>query len=78
MKKIVGYVLLVATVLILTLIVFKYKGTKQPFIHYNVYLDSELVGTIESKKELEDYINSQARTIRNNVNKWWDPIPSPR
>lgn len=70
MKKFGGYITIMIGILLLALVVFMYKKTKQPYVHYKVYLDSELMGVIESKKELEDYINSQAKTIRKNLEKY--------
>ena len=34
-------------------------NAKKPKTYYNVYLDGELIGTIESKKKLEKYIDNQ-------------------
>ena len=70
MKNIVDKVLLVLVIILIGIGVFSYTKTKQPYAHYKVYLDSELMGTIKSKKELEDYINSQAKNIRTNVNNY--------
>lgn len=70
MKK-VGNILLVLVIsAIVFLLGFSNKIRKQPYTLYNVYLDGELLGTIESKSELENYINSQADTIRENVLKY--------
>lgn len=49
--------------LILTITIFYFQITsataKEPKTYYNVYLDGELVGTINSKEELEKYIDKQ-------------------
>lgn len=70
MKKIIDKIFLVVVIIVMGIWVFKYTKTRQPYTHYNVYLDSKLMGTIKSKKELQDYINSQANTIRKNVEKY--------
>ena len=70
MKQIIDKVLLVLVIILMGIGVFRYAKVKQPYTHYKVYLDSKLMGTIKSKKELEDYINSQAKTIRDNVNNY--------
>ena len=70
MKKIIDKILLVVTIVLIGIGVFGYSETRQPYVHYKVYLDSELMGTIASKKDLEKYINSQAKTIRDNVKKY--------
>lgn len=74
MKKIIDKILLVITIILIGIGVFSYAKTRQPYVHYKVYLDSELMGTIASKKELEKYINSQAKTIRDNVKKYQKKI----
>ena len=70
MKKIGGYIVIIIGVILLALTVFMYKKAKQPYVHYKVYLDSELMGVIESKTELETYINSQASSIKKNLEKY--------
>lgn len=70
MKKIRTYFLIIVLSVIVFLLGFDYKMTNKPFTYYQVYLDSELIGTIESKEELERYINNQADTIRSNVKKY--------
>lgn len=70
MKKIRTYFLIITLSILVFLLGFDYKMTTKPFTYYQVYLDSELIGTIESKEELERYINSQADTIRSNVKKY--------
>lgn len=70
MKK-VGNILLVLVIsTIVFLLGFSHKTSKQPYTLYNVYLDGELLGVIESKSELESYINAQANAIRENVLKY--------
>ena len=67
MKKIGAYFLIILLSITVFLLGFDYKMGKQPNTYYQVYLDNEFIGTIQSKKELEDYINSQADNIRSNV-----------
>ena len=70
MKNIGKYFLIVLLSVIVFLFGFGYKTNKQPNALYRVYLDNELLGVIESKKELEEYINNQANTIRDNLRKY--------
>lgn len=70
MKKIGKYFLIILLSVIVFLLGFGYKENKQPKALYRVYLDNELLGVIESKKELEEYINNQASIIRNNLRKY--------
>ena len=70
MKKISTYAFIILLLIIVFLLGFDYKIGKQPNTYYQVYLDNEFIGVIESKKKLEDYINSQADTIRNNVREY--------
>lgn len=53
---------------------FSYKTSTQPYTFYQVYLDGELLGMIESKKDLEDYINNQGNTIKENVQNYQKKI----
>ncbi len=70
MKLVVKYLLIVVLTVIIFVFGFNYKDNKQPSVLYNVYLKNELIGTIESKKELEEYINNQATVIRENIKKY--------
>lgn len=49
---------------------FSNEKANEPNILYQVYLDGDLLGTISSKNSLEDYINNQADTIRDNVKNY--------
>ena len=59
MKKVtlIVAVLLLSTVIFL--LGFNYSNHAEPHTYYQVYLDDELLGTIKSKKALEDYINER-------------------
>lgn len=70
MKKIGLYFLVFILSIVVLLLGFDYQINKQPNIYYKVYLDEEYIGIIESKKELENYINNQADVIRNNIKKY--------
>ena len=70
MKKIGIYFLIFVLSIVIFLFGFNYKTSKQPQTYYNVYLDSEFIGMIESKEELEKYINTQADSIRKNLRKY--------
>ena len=70
MKKISTYFFVILLCIIVFLLGFGHQSIRQPNTYYQVYLDNELIGLIESKEELEDYINSQADTIRNNVKEY--------
>lgn len=70
MKKLSMYLFILLLAVIVFLLGFDYKAGKQPNTYYQVYLDDEFMGVIESKKELEDYINGQADTIRENVREY--------
>ena len=65
-------------VLILSVIVFyftfSYNKSVQPNTYYQVYLDDKLMGTIESKSELENYINNQGKKITKKVNDYSEKI----
>lgn len=67
MKKISLYFLIFILSSVVFLFGFNHNVGKQPKAYYQVYLDDELIGMINSKEELEGYINSQADSIRENV-----------
>ena len=67
MKKIGVYFLIFILSVVIFLFGFNYENNKQPYTYYRVYLDNEYIGMIESKEELEDYINNQANVIRDNL-----------
>ncbi len=70
MKNIGKYFIVILLSLIVFLVGFDYKQNKQPNVLYRVYLDNELLGVIESKEELDEYINNQANIIRDNLRKY--------
>lgn len=70
MKKIGIYFLMFLLSSFVFILGFDHKIGKQPRTYYQVYLDSELIGMIESKDELQDYINNQASAIRENIKEY--------
>jgi len=70
MKKISTYFFIIVLSVVVFLFGFSHQTGKQPYTYYKVYLDSEFIGMIESKEELERYINSQADSIRENVKNY--------
>ena len=70
MKKISNYFIVIILSFIVFFLGFNYKTSAKPSGLYRVYLGKELIGTIESRKELEDYINNQANVIRDNLKKY--------
>ena len=46
---------------------FSNQKSTTPNSYYQVYLDGSILGTISSKRELQDYIRNQASVIRENV-----------
>lgn len=64
MKKII---VVLSVFLTLTLIFFSFGYKKNTTIktYYNVYLKEELLGTIDSKSDLDKYINEKNKLIRN-------------
>lgn len=70
MKKIGEIFLILILSVIIFMLGFNYKASPTPNVLYRVYLNNELIGTIKSKDELENYINSQADLIRDNIKKY--------
>ena len=54
---------------------FGYKKTAEPNYYYRVYMDNEILGTIKSKEELENYINKNGAYYKKkyNVNNVYAP-----
>lgn len=67
MKKISAYFFVILLSIIVFILGFDYKSAHQPNVYYQVYLDEEFIGLVESKKELESYINDQSKTIKDNL-----------
>ena len=72
--------LMVGGVLVITIFLyifsFGYSKPINPHYYYQVYLDGKVVGTIKSKRQLEDYINSQGSKVRDNVKKYNEQLES--
>lgn len=74
MKKLLLMVSVTFLFAILFLLCFSYKRPIYPHQYYQVYLDGKVIGTIESKRELENYINNQGTEIRKNVKKYKEQL----
>ncbi len=64
MKKIFGILFLIILCALITYLSFFDKRGDDPRIYYNVYLESELIGTISSKEELEKYIDEKGKELK--------------
>lgn len=76
MKNIGTYFIIVIMSLIVFLFGFQFESRKDPNTLFKVYLGDTYLGNIESKEELENYINSQASVIRDNVLEYKNIIDS--
>ena len=70
MKKFGLYSVIVLICSAVFMLGFSYEHPTQPYTFYQVYLDGELLGTIDSKQELEDYIDNQGSIIKSNVSEY--------
>lgn len=70
MNKIGKFLIIIILSITIFLLGFNYKSSPIPNVLYRVYLNNELIGTIKSKNELDNYINSQAELIRDNIKKY--------
>ena len=61
MKKISHIILCFLTIFLLG---FNFQKTSTPNTYYQVYLDDEVLGMIESKDALEDYIDKKGKEIK--------------
>ncbi|MEG2351165.1 MAG: M23 family metallopeptidase [Bacilli bacterium] len=65
-KNTVPYVIAIAlTFVIITFVSFASKYQLQPKEIYKVYLDGKVIGNIEDKQSLEEYINDEQKEIKN-------------
>ncbi len=76
MKRILMLVLVGFLGAMLFIFSFGYSKAKNPYSFYQVYLDGKNIGMINSKRELENYINNQGKQIRKNVLKYNEKIES--
>lgn len=67
MKKNISIIAIVIVSALIFLLQFQYKKTYQPHTYYQVYLDDKIIGTIESKDDLEAHINKQGALIKNQI-----------
>lgn len=75
MKKILGIIFLLLIVALIIYLGFFNRRRNEPHVYYNVYLESELIGTIESKDALEKYIDEKGEEIKKkyNIDKIYAP-----
>lgn len=75
MKKFTTWLFVVILSSIVFLLGFNTKTNLEPKYLYQVYLDDQVLGVIESKNELEEYIDSQGSTLKEkyNVGKVYAP-----
>ena len=70
MKNFKSYVPVLISLIISTIIILTYgyaTKNQKSFLtkeYYNVYLDGKLLGSIKSKKSLEDYINKEQKNLK--------------
>lgn len=67
MKKYSIYIFLGLAGIFIFFLNFSYGKKYYPYTYYQVYLDDQKIGVIESKSELEDYINKQGSVIKEQV-----------
>ena len=70
MKKYLIYIIVFFIGICVFFLQFGYGKKYQPYTLYQVYLDDEKIGIIESKEELEGYISSQGDIIKQQVEKY--------
>lgn len=74
MKRIIMIIGAFLTGIFIFVLSFSNEKANEPNILYQVYLDGNLLGTISSKNSLENYINNQADTIRENVKNYEEKL----
>lgn len=64
MKKISIYILVLLLSVIVFILEFQDKNTIIPNYYYQVYLDDQVLGVIKSKDQLEEYIDNEGSSIK--------------
>ncbi len=70
MKKIGTIFLVILVSVAVFLLGFKSDVNTRPNEYYEVYLEGDLLGTVKSEKELNDYIQKQGENIKSNVRNY--------
>lgn len=68
MKNFKIFIITIIIASITFLLGFDYNNNTEPHIYYQVYLDNKVLGTIKSKKQLEDYINKRGNYYKKKYN----------
>lgn len=74
MKKILSIILLIICGIFIFYLQFNYERKYQPQTYYQVYLDNEIIGTIKSKEEFDEYVSKQGDLIRNQVQEYKEDL----
>ena len=64
MKKALEIIIVIIASALVIYLGFYNRKNAEPHVYYNVYLKSELLGTIKSKEELEKYIDKMGTEIK--------------
>ena len=75
MKKITLLIIVILITGAMFILGFNYNNNIEPNAYYQVYLDDKLLGTIKSKKKLEEYIDERGNYYKKkyNVDKVYAP-----
>ena len=74
MKKILSIILLIICGIFIFYLQFNYERKYQPQTYYQVYLDNEIIGTIKSREEFDEYVSKQGDLIRNQVQEYKEDL----
>lgn len=74
MKKILSIILLIICGIFIFYLQFNYERKYQPQTYYQVYLDNEIIGTIKSREEFDEYVSKQGDLIRNQVQDYKEDL----
>lgn len=64
MKKTIEIIIVILSSICIFCLGFNYKSNKYPKTYYQVYLNGEILGTIESKTKLDNYIDKQNKKYK--------------
>ena len=67
MKKVLGIIAILFLSAIVIYFEYGYHNISAPDTYYQVYLDDQMIGVIDSKREMDKYIQSKGEEIKNKV-----------
>ena len=74
LKKVILIMFLMLFSIFFLIFTYNSASTKRPRLLYQVYLDDQIIGKIESKKELESYFEKEGKKIKKTLLEYTEDI----